>query len=461
MVLIRFSVALFLACIAMQSCTRNLDLSGKRCPCVQGYVCDLATGICVVPSEADASTDGPDVQRLTVTSAALGNSHTCVLLSNGSVKCWGGNSQGQLGYANTNQIGDDPNEIPVNYNAVDIGGQVTALTAGAEHTCALLDDGHVRCWGRGNYGQLGYQSDQSIGDDEAPSEAGDVDIGGIVVQIDAGAEHTCALLDDGAVRCWGEGSDGRLGYGNEDNIGITQTPRMAGNVALGGKAIQIIAGTYHTCAVLENRQARCWGRGTYGALGYGNTADVGAQNQPQDVGTVSAGGAIARLSAGENVTCAILLGTADARCWGDNFHGQLGYGHQESIGNGNVPDSAPPLSLGGEALQIVSGEWHTCAIIDDNSLRCWGYSQDGQLGYGHVATLGDDAGEVPSSFDAVHLDGQVNFVAAGKRHNCAVLVSGAMRCWGDNQYGQLGYGDKQTIGDDERPGDLPAVSVVP
>lgn len=448
-------------CMALQSCSRTLDLSGKRCPCVKGYVCDLATGICIIPEQVDASTDGPEEQRLSVISVALGHSHTCVLLSNGGVKCWGANTKGELGYANTNQIGDDPNEVPVNYNALDIGGEVTALTAGSQHTCALLVDGRVRCWGRGDSGQLGYQSADSIGDNEAPREAGDVDVGGIVVQISAGGEHTCALLDDGAVRCWGEGSQGQLGYGNGNSVGISETPSAAGNVPLGAKAKHISAGAYHTCAVLEDGNVKCWGRGTFGALGYGNDADVGLTNRPQDVGVLAVGGTVSAISTGEHTTCTILSEASQARCWGYNLLGQLGYGHKENIGDTESPDSVPPLSLAGEVVQIATAQSHACAITNDKTLRCWGNNDHGQLGYGHVATLGDDPTELPSSFGAVSVGGEVAAVALGSRHTCALLGDGHARCWGDNFYGQLGYGDTQDIGDNELASDLPPVQVVP
>jgi alpha-tubulin suppressor-like RCC1 family protein len=104
------------------------------------------------------------------------------------------------------------------------------VSAGFSHTCAVLDGGTVRCWGQGNYGSLGYGNTNHVGDDESPASAGDVDVGGVVVQVAAGLGQTCALLEDGAIRCWGYGSDGALGYGNTNSIGDDETPASAGDV---------------------------------------------------------------------------------------------------------------------------------------------------------------------------------------------------------------------------------------
>ncbi len=163
---------------------------------------------------------------------ATGNAHTCALLDRGAVRCWGAGSFGRLGYGNTDDIGDD--EIPASAGDVDVGGTVTQIAAGSAHTCALLDRGAVRCWGAGSFGRLGYGNTDDIGDDETPASAGDVDVGGTVTQIAAGGAHTCALLDTGAVRCWGLGGLGKLGYGNTDDIGDDETLASAGDVDVGG-----------------------------------------------------------------------------------------------------------------------------------------------------------------------------------------------------------------------------------
>ena len=163
---------------------------------------------------------------------------------------------------------------------------VIQIAAGGDHTCALLDTGAVRCWGFGSDGRLGYGNTDNIGENETPASVGDVDVGGTVLQIAAGGSHTCALLVGGAVRCWGVGSDGRLGYGNTDDIGDDETPASAGDVVVGGTVTQIAAGTNHTCAVLVGGAVRCWGRGDVGALGYGNPNNIGDNETPASAGDV-------------------------------------------------------------------------------------------------------------------------------------------------------------------------------
>src|SRR5690606_21213234 len=160
-----------------------------------------------------------------------------------------------LGYGNTNNIGDD--EHPATAGDVNLGGDVTQLAADSDHTCAVLKGGWVRCWGSNAFGRLGYGNTNDIGDDEAPASAGDVNVGGPVTQLVAGARHTCALLENGRVRCWGEGSGGSLGYGNTNTIGDDEHPATAGDVDVGGTVIQLAAGGWHTCALLENRRVRC------------------------------------------------------------------------------------------------------------------------------------------------------------------------------------------------------------
>lgn len=160
------------------------------------------------------------------------------------------------------------------------------VVAGDYHTCALLPSRKVRCWGDAQYGQLGYGNTNEIGDDEMPYTAGDVDVGEGVIQLTAGQYHTCALLFGGHVRCWGAGNHGRLGYGNTNNIGDNETPASAGDVDVGGAVTQLTAGYEHTCAVVSGKSIRCWGHANFGQLGYGNTTDVGDSSTPSAAGDV-------------------------------------------------------------------------------------------------------------------------------------------------------------------------------
>ena len=162
---------------------------------------------------------------LTAVEIVAGAEHTCARLSNGSVKCWGANYSGQLGLGNEVDRGDAANEMGANLPTVDLGTGRTALqlAAGSEHTCALLDNNTVKCWGFNSQGQLGLGNLSTHG--RLPGTMGDnlpaVDLGtGLTaLQVTAGGFHTCALLSNNTVKCWGHNGQGRLGLGNTDHRG--------------------------------------------------------------------------------------------------------------------------------------------------------------------------------------------------------------------------------------------------
>jgi alpha-tubulin suppressor-like RCC1 family protein len=376
---------------------------------------------------------------------ALGNAHTCVLLDNGAVRCWGSNIYGQLGYANTNDIGD--NETPASAGDVPLGGTAVQIATGANHTCALLDTGAVRCWGFNQEGELGYAHTSNIGDNETPASAGDVTLGGAAVEIAAGEYHTCARLDTGTVRCWGKNMHGELGYSNTSAIGDNETPASAGDVTLGGTALKISAGGYSTCVLLGAGAVRCWGYNNFGQLGYGNTNSIGDNETPASAGNVSLGGNAIQISVGAQNACAV-VDTGALRCWGYGLNGALGYGNTNNIGDNETPASAGDVLLGG-AIVHVATSGHTCALLDTGAVRCWGFGSRGQLGYANTITIGDN--ETPASVGDVMLGVAARLIGTGGAHTCAVLDTGAVRCWGTGARGRLGYGNTIAIGDDETP----------
>ncbi|HWB69799.1 MAG TPA: hypothetical protein VG518_07460, partial [Solirubrobacterales bacterium] len=333
-----------------------------------------------------------------------GGGHTCAVLGDGTVRCWGNNAFGQLGYGNTESIGDD--ESPATAGPVDLGGhRAIAVSVGGVHSCALLDDGSVRCWGYNAYGQLGYANTENVGDNETPGSVGPVNLGAgrRATAISAGGMHTCALLDNGNVKCWGRGLLGQLGYGNTENIGDNETPAAAGAVNLGGRsAVAISAGAGHTCAILDDGTVRCWGYNENGQLGYASTNIIGDNETPAAAGAVNLGGRSAvAISAGGMHTCA-LLDNGTVRCWGFNAWGQLGYGNTTQIGDNETPAAAGPVELGGRsAVAISAGVYHTCALLDDGTVRCWGRGESGVLGYGNTSNIGDN--ETPGSVGTVNL----------------------------------------------------------
>ena len=268
-----------------------------------------------------------------------GDYQSCALFWDGRVKCWGYGMYGTLGLGGTDNIGD--NEVPKNVPFVDVGGKVIQLSAGAWHTCAVLDTGKLKCWGYGADGQLGYGNLNNIGDDPGEMPPPDVPLPNLVKYVSAGERHTCAILTGGKVRCWGKGG-AKLGYamaGDFPNAGT-----LPGDVSIGGSATQLATGQAQTCALLDTGDVRCWGDGGLGELGYGNTDSIGDDELPSTVGPVALPAKAVEISAGSACTCARLENGA-VYCWGYGSAGRLGYGNTNDIGDNETPTSAGPVSI--------------------------------------------------------------------------------------------------------------------
>ncbi|MDD9947179.1 MAG: hypothetical protein OXU20_39435 [Myxococcales bacterium] len=183
----------------------------------------LSIARCLTPLSVDGAGWMAGRRAVQVTA---GGSHTCALLDDASVKCWGANESGELGLEDTHARGDAPGEMGDDLPAVSLGTgrHAVAVSAGAaNHTCALLDDGSVRCWGANDFGQLGLGDVEPRGDD--PHEMGDelsaTDLGAgtWVVGVEAGGGYSCAVLNDGSARCWGFNGYGNLGLGDHEHRG--------------------------------------------------------------------------------------------------------------------------------------------------------------------------------------------------------------------------------------------------
>ena len=329
------------------------------------------------------------------------------------------------------------------------------ITAGDNHTCIVLGDYSVKCFGMGSEGQLGSGNTNNIGDGTAlsvaTSSAVSLGTGRTARSISAGASHTCALLDNATVKCWGSGLYGRLGYGDSTNRGDS-TGQMgdslpAVSLGTGRTALQISVGSQHSCALLDNYAVKCWGRGNYGQLGIGSTATIGdgaGEMGDSLVAVAFASGRSARaIAAGSNHTCA-LLDNASVVCWGRGTSGQLGQGATANIGHSSsatvATTSAIDLGSGRTALAISAGDAHTCAILDNATLKCWGSGGNGRLGTGATNNLGDGANEMGNSLAVVDLGSgrTVRAISAGIAHTCAVLDNSTVKCWGNGGYGKLG-----------------------
>jgi len=383
-----------------------------------------------------------------------GEVHVCVRTVTGRVRCWGRNLDGQLGLGHTNDIGD--NELPNTTLDVDLGAPALQIAAGRAHTCALVEGGTVRCWGNNDNLQLGIPGPAL----DAPDPAKEVEGVTAAIAIDAGLDHTCALLEGGAIRCWGHNFIGQLGYGHtSDSLALS-------DVNVGAPATALAVGATHTCALLDGGDVRCWGSAGTGELGSGApTPVIGDDEDPADGPLAALGGPVVAITAGFQFTCALLDDEQSVLCWGWGSGGRLGYGSTDNVGDDETPASQGPVALspnaGAEAVSdLDGGKHHTCVVFEDGAMHCWGRNAAGQLGYGSTNNVGD--GETPADLGLVPAP-PAAMTAGGDHFRCMVTTGGAVRCWGFNAYGQLGYGHTMNLGTNpnEVPSMLPDVSVFP
>jgi alpha-tubulin suppressor-like RCC1 family protein len=233
----------------------------------------------------------------TAVGVTAGDLFTCALIATGGVRCWGSNADRQLGNGGTAD-----SSVPV--NVVGLNGGVAAVSAGGGHACAVTLSGAAKCWGGNQYGQLGNGS--------VVSSSVPVDVAGLgsgVVGIASGGNHSCALTAAGAVKCWGANFDGGLGDGT-----LTDSAVPVDVVGLGSGVTKVEAGALHTCALMDLGTVKCWGSGDFGQLGGGTFASSAV---PVDVTGLTG---VAVLSAGAFHSCAATAAGA-ATCWGGNWNG--------------------------------------------------------------------------------------------------------------------------------------------
>ena len=296
------------------------------------------------------------VQSLTnAVAISAGSNHTCGLLANGTVRCWGSNSSGELG-----------NNNPGDFSAIPVGviglEDAVAITASL-HTCALRANGRSRCWGDNVVGQLGDGT-------TTPRPRPATDVVGFTgaTAIAAGGHHTCGLTAANEVSCWGENSSGQLGIGATSNSSVA-TPVPSGGVSISASAIT--GDRLHTCAMRASSAVSCWGLNSSGELGDGTNND---RPLPTAVNGLTNAVAIAAGGGAGGHSCA-LIADGTARCWGVNRAGQLGDGT-----NNDRPLPTAVVGLI-NAVAIATGLDHTCALVTiTGAARCWGGDFFGQLG---------------------------------------------------------------------------------
>jgi alpha-tubulin suppressor-like RCC1 family protein len=331
-------------------------------------------GTTMPPNPTVAPGDWPMASAIAI---AAGSWHTCAVMGDGGVKCWGPDA-GRLGDGTTIPAG-----VPVSVAGLASG--LKAITANADYTCALTVGGGVKCWGSNEYGQLGNgTTDDSI----SP-----VDVAGLgsgVTAVTAGASHACALMDTGGAMCWGSNEDGQLG----DSTASDGTPRDSAvpvDVTQTDGISAIAAGGHHTCTVSTGGWVDCW---MYRPVDNLSTIGVSA------------------IATGLWHTCAV-TSRGGVVCWDDK----------------GIRSEVEGLTSGVSA--VAAGTAFTCALTITGGVKCWGANESGQLGNGSTV-------DSSSPVDVAGLASGVSAITAGDSHACALMTGGGVKCWGSNDLGQLG-----------------------
>jgi hypothetical protein len=344
-------------------------------------VTGLRSGSTYLFRVAAVNTVGTSAWSVSGPTLAAGNNHACAIRDDQDVVCWGLNTDGQLGDASTTN-----STSPVVVPALD--GSTPALTAvslaaGGSHTCAVMANGSITCWGFNAAGQLGNGTITASSTPVPVTGFDGLSPSTTAVSVSAGLAHSCAVMADGSAKCWGDDWMGQLG----DNATTGGSSRVPVNVSGfdGSTAATSVAeisanSQNHTCARLVDGSVACWGWGSYGQLGNTANSDSGIPVAVSGIDGSSPATTAVSIAIGTGRSCAVLA-DGKAKCWGSNYNFDLGNGTQD---NSNVPvtvigkDGATASST---AVAIAaSSSSLTCAIMANGSQSCWGSDNQGQLG---------------------------------------------------------------------------------
>ena len=383
------------------------------------YVCNGEPGDNGVCNPEDCCNVDCENQTSPVDQLTGGGWHTCMLREDGTVMCWGNNYYGQIGVGYRNASGG------VNPIDVTLYGGHTArqLSAGGFHNCAILDDGSVACWG---YNQDGTLGDGTYSDRYVPVPTLSFGPDVTAELLSSGYYHTCALLSDQSISCWGSNEYGQIGNGEIDGtIGIS-TPYSVPEFSSGSNASLVRAGGHATCVVTTDGELFCWG---YKAL-KGVTNDNSYITTPTHI--PHQGTNVTDVSVGGYHTCS-LLENGSVMCWGRNDFGQRGLGYTQSATDPFTERATIDFGNNRTALQVSAGTHHSCAILEDWEIVCWGNNTYGQLG--NTPSNHESTPVTVSGLDGV---AKPENLFLGNFHTCVVFEDKSVSCWGRNVNGQVG-----------------------
>lgn len=301
------------------------------------------------------------------------------------------------------------------------------------HTCISNTAGEVYCWGYNRYGQLGNGSAVTS---NLPTAA--TGFAGQAKQVAAGGTYSCGISTVGQLQCWGNNGDGQLGDGTLVNravpVSVVGLTSGATHVSTSNAIVSPSAdpgGYQHSCAVTGAEAAVCWGHNFTGQLGNGLTTQ-----SRTPVGVVGLSSGVSSVAAISNASCALTTAGA-VWCWGSDSYGQLG------AGAGRQDSLVPVMAISGGVRVIIGGHLNVCALTNSGGVKCWGDGGNGMLGNGSTANS-----YVP--VDVTGLTAGVVAISGSGFHACALMSAGTVKCWGYNQYGQLGngrsgYTEKSTV----------------
>lgn len=335
-----------------------------------------------------------------------GERHTCALTVSGGVKCWGDNGLGQLGDGQAVASRLTPGDVP------GLTAGVRKISAGMHHTCVLTNGGGAKCWGQNQYGQLG--------DGTKTLRSTPIDVLGLtagVIDISADRYNSCAIVQDGGTKCWGDNSYYQLG---RDPFLFPESLTAVDIAGINPGAVEVSTAATHSCVRTTSGTLQCWGENLVGSVGDGTTNPRLAPFEVFDGGVLQ----VAAGSAGH--TCA-LMSTGAVKCWGYNFNGQ--------VDDGGVDVLAPTGVLGLDAgvAAVVAGMVHNCALTNAGAVLCWGNNSFGELGDNAFDSRGYPA-------LVAGLDAGVTLIGVGKFGRSYAVTPLKVLGWGFNVQGQLGDG---------------------